>query len=401
MELERDSMPLSRDLGDDAPNWLRSLPDDYKCRHLNAPFGALIAQNAANGPYYPFASSDTAAVLSKCLGLVVAGRVEICDESAFSSRSEIFATRPIRLLRPGDTFGNFTLADSLVAPLSTSRPREPWSMYAGARSVLLTKGVNISDRRHLRGDVPFTEDQQDHPDYDLIRPRIIIERELKSESSRIAFIPVSDLISVAGFETWLMREAWRQAQIYRLCVNSYNYSDLLRFRHTALRLSTRLFENDVSVKAKGSQGVLFDVFTDAVYDAINRPVRREPLFAPIDRALPEIRRTKIQSSLKKVGAKVTDFWVPDDQQNDRVEYIYPIDHHNHLINSYCARETKYESTCTSAFLKPQGGEQERKFYWMMAQRLVASEYRARPEITVISCEALGGSMLALKYAFGG
>lgn len=250
------------------------------------------------------------------IGFVLSGRLEICESYEFL---EMTAYRPIRLLSPGDLFGDFSFLDAALGCNGTARRAETWKIHSGARSVLITQKIGRYEEHYI------TEAGTTKPH--LILPRIL------QEGAKVLFIDGEKLREHgACLVAPLLRHSWAKAKIYRDCLNSFNFNELLLFKERAYR-----FHEDLTSRGRQGGGreytraiskdAILDVFLDAVWDACNRPLRNEPLFET------PIISTDIEK-LRVTGIKPNNIYLASTSWDTDNPLLFPVDSHNFLIGAY-------------------------------------------------------------------
>lgn len=302
------------------------------------------------------------------IGFVLSGKLEICETYEFLGMT---AYRPIRILSKGDLFGDFSFLDDELGCNSRTRRGESWKIYSGARSVLITQKID-SHREYV-----ITEGGTTKPH--LILPQIL------QEGARVLFIDGAQLRGhgVCLVEP-LLRHSWARAKIYRDCLNSFNFNELLLFKEKAYRchddLTSRLSGGRKEYAAAISKEMLLDVFLDAIWDACNRPLRNEPLFGK-----PNI--SSEFNNLKDTGITLDNIYLASTSWEANSPLLFPVGSQNFMIGAYAKavsegpvnkRRKTIRNDVEKIFEKKNtqrsaSGKPANKFYLDLANELISSE----------------------------
>lgn len=337
------------------------------------------------------------------IGFVLGGKAELCESYEFH---EMTAYRPIRLLSRGDLFGDFSFLDNRLGCNGITQRGESWKIYAGARSVLIAQKAP-SDNEHY-----FTENG-------VTKPHLILPGVIQQET-RVLFIDGS-LIEEnnAGFVELLLRHSWAKAKIYRDCLNSFNFNQLLLFKEKAYRLHedliSRVKQGGAREYAKAvSKDAILDVFLDAVWDACNRPLRNEPLFEPQSNGSVGSNGTK---RLELLGLKAENVFLASASGTPGKPLFFPVDKNNFLIGVYAdaalrnpakQRRDAFKGNIDRIFSKkqqsPKGSSSKpaNQFYLDLANILISEEiipqYSAYPYSVVCrEIQGLYSKMMVLEF----
>lgn len=378
--------PIKKKFKDIAPRdalgiWGSIIPEDTICYVAEYPQGYRItcdeleAKNASSIFRY--------IQLQRPLAVVLSGRAEICETY---NVHKCVAYRPIRILNPGDLFGDFDIIDHILGSVGDSRPNEAWSVYAGIKSVLLTLDNPIKNKNILRK-------LADQVDSDLHCPHMIFDY-IFEEKTVIGFIN-SDFIKInTPFFNELIASAWTQAKTYRNCINSFNFSTLLKFRQKTKTVCNDLHaekaRKDIEYSLNTSIKALFPIFCDAIYDAYNRPLRDEPMFSEC-RKLEEENVIKKLESLRLLPKNIL---IASHEKN---EFFFPIDYSNYLLASHYDSDTKLDEAMARIFgVKQQpnnkNGTTPRDFYRDIANKLLGVLSKDYPNYPFeVKCKDMMGS----------
>jgi hypothetical protein len=429
-----------------APNsWVSLLRDkNPSCRIATYKYGALIQDTGV----YVFADDDGRKrpnqEFSTSLGVLLSGSAELCEERCLPGC--IPAYWPTRLFRPGDFFGDFGIVDDALIPgyrrsqgrqvsagavggshNDLERAREAWLMFAGRRSVIIAAGV---DNYHID---KFKDDSGD------IRPHMVLNRAHSNDKeTRIALFQSDELFSPRHpFFNHLIQQAWRRAHTYRTGLNAYNFLELLEFRRVSIARSVELMtkakqEEEKAKKereAKKQEGAkkikeakktynstisidhVVPIFVDAVFDALNRPMRNDLVFAHDPSAI-----SKIVEELEAADVDSKNVWVAAEPRGLN-EFYYPVDVGNFYISATALLDDKIarrekpkltnllSSKVMKIFTTSRGDKEDnnrpQRFYIDLFGKVFEHYKRTYPnypfEVNCVSVAGLSGRMLVLKF----
>jgi hypothetical protein len=353
------------------------IASDAECRQVIAPWIDLIPVNQPcvdvlykHGEEIGDFSKYHKIELSKPVGFVLKGRAELYESYELAS---VTSYRPIRLLVPGDLFGDFSILDDRLECTGPSRRGEGWKFCAGTRSILLKQLVEVRHRNHFRGD-----------DGTLFEPHRFLDHHSSDLTTRVVFIDSSfvgmvpdDQRAFPGkdFFDKLIRYSWPRAKIYRDCLNSFNFRELLLFKENAYKVYAAFLRrkergSDRPKYAQdGAKENLLGIFLDAIWDACNRPVRSEPMFVAQSKAL---LGAGAQKALEKYRIKLDNVLIaaPNESQN---ELWFPVDKHNYMVALYA-----------KAYIDSANDDQSRKFMSNLLTILGAKQVVQRGSIQLSS-----------------
>lgn len=382
------------ELSHHVPMWLREgLDPNHHIRLVNMQFGERIGDQAS-------IHCLGEATGSSYLGLVLKGEAEVFDQSAVSSGKQlpIVAHRPIRLLKAGDIFGDFELLDRALARRSDFPSRETFRIVAGRRCFLYTGSLD-NHYRHR-----FLPDSQEKEEFKRANRAFEIANGLRplNQTSSVAFIDIQNILSRGDppLEAW--RQGWQKAAAYRDSVNSYNFSALLDFRSSVVRLASDrkdLIENGTRVYKKSPPALktLPGIMADALFDALNRPSRGEPMYCRIPEQSAEHRHLLVAANEAKIVARELLFAA----SNPGDSFFYPLDMHNFLLNRY-ADSSEATTDLISVFAKHSDGAIGQTFYMGLANAAIQvykAKHRRYPFEVV--CKSMNGPLrplLMLEFA---
>jgi hypothetical protein len=394
--LEKDDIPEA------AKKWIDGLEaDDIFVHVIEFEFGEEIG----NFQRFSFTGTDTALELrlQSCIGILVSGEAEIYETEFLRHKKHNFlAYRPIRILRVGDIFGDFRFVDQHIVygvaaksqPELRTRPGEKWRFCAGRKSVFVKGRIHFKTRRShfecdLRVDDFETIDGQPFVTREVFQAHAYVNRLNKIERQEEHFQKNSHLLTKVIFidhehfspVSWLgsdeitpaivsrntrfleiVKESWRRAKYYRDGINSFNYAKVIRFISDVRKIESSMRRPPQQAKG-GAKSLPYPsidqrlnrIFCEALYDAINRPIRREMLFALDERVLNSERRThpdfvdlsKDGSDPETDDAEPVSFLFPTlSEEGEHGEFLFPLDLTNYYINAAC----KHHNLADAAFL---------------------------------------------------
>lgn len=303
-----------------AKDWVALVGDDQPVRLVDFPWGA------------PLPKSGAGALGAGEIGVILTGEAEVCEEHWLSpwgpeDKNEVYACpcgyRPIRHLEVGDIFGDFSLLDEAVFSKSVvSRPFERWNVVFGGRSaIFLGNGTG-------RPEQSFFEDE-----HNKRAIHHLLDRAMDKHRTSVAYIRWRPNDDLEGFLKGIFPSSWKRAYTYRLASNSYNVRHKFVFLGRA-RKALRAHRNKAGTKPKHqySDRVNFaeiaPAFVEAIYDALNRPIRDEPVFA---RCSLESEDRDLQTVLKSgdIGRPTRISRHPEIS-----EFFFPIGLSNFLVCNY-------------------------------------------------------------------
>jgi hypothetical protein len=270
--------------------WRDIIPDDKIVSLKEVPWGHCITSadlaERAEDPsgYYR-------------ISFITEGIAEVCEEYEFKPQGGgagdgrlvcPHAYRPIRHLEVGDFFGDFSLVDRAVfGPATRSRPFENWKLVYGGRSAIFLCSGDATPPKHLfYNSKSGTGTRAVHH---------LLDRA--HSGKKVSIIDVRWRDGEPRFDDFfhgLIRASWKRSYTYRLASNSYNVHHKFVFLRRAAEAIGFFPEqnagNDRDTDKERTfypypftvgYGLMGAIFLEALYDAINRPVRDEPLFAEV------------------------------------------------------------------------------------------------------------------------
>lgn len=339
-----------------APSFLQDIPNDTQIIKITVPFGEVISISSSNKKQgedegqnenetrYPYHELIKKYLDKGYIAIVINGVAELFD---LSSYNQTVAYRPIRLLNQSQIFGEFSLIDSLVFQNNlaqtksyNSRPGERWQLISGRRCYLLKERGRSSNFKKELGKlcptyVPGNDDDDDGTpgNFDLFN----VFRQFKNtmQSTDIALINLHELIGNgdSALRLKLLEIGWERVKIYRDCINSFNFSNLLEMKNLALKLAKNLTTpRGTAIPSTATKWETFvPAFTDALIDALNIPLRNEPVFQNftdnlLDGVISQLAKWGIGDPQTAILSTSLNYYDS--------EFYIPLDMHNYLINLY-------------------------------------------------------------------
>jgi hypothetical protein len=254
--------------------------------------------------------------IEKIIGIIVSGKAEIY-ETYIADKYKVY--RPVKLIRPGDILGNFSVIDNICSVQDSRSRGERWTICAGFISILVTQKA---DSTHFK---------KKGTRYVPIEQHLITEKHI-SEKTKIVFFDAAKITKESHIFFQVLLYSWSNSKMYRDCLNSFNFSDLLDFRQMAGLIADDLLdmknEDKKPIYDKEVGRTSFThFFIDAVWDAYNRPIRGEPMFAKVkDEQLGEAA-----AAFKKINVSHENILVATVLDSCCDEFWFPIDINNYLI----------------------------------------------------------------------
>lgn len=288
------------------------------------------------------------------LGIILEGRLELYESYVAHGFA---AYRPIRIIREGELFGDFSALDRCRG-LQGGRRGETWKLCSGYRSLFVTKEVN-SDNMHVFQKLSDRDDL----DTDIHTHRIL--DTILNLKTTIVFIDSSFMARRDRLYNELLDYSWPRAKIYRDCLNSFNYVEKIKFTMDAMKVISDLkllrTIDGHKYTSKGRDPVLLHLFLDAIWDACNRPIRNEPMLTmgindDIYRSRLAISKdkakdiAKIEKELKGYQDELLTYNIGFNDilyatdSYEYLEFFFPIDSANYLLASHILFFTQAAST---------------------------------------------------------
>jgi hypothetical protein len=279
------------------------------------------------------------------VGIVLSGVCEVYDYETISTTPPIYCHRPIRLLEPGDIFNDFKYVDRavLAKPLEhKARNGEKWGVLSGINSMIAIlsdeqiatgRKVPISTSQYVDADARFDGTIQGF--VRDVNPKFV--SEIAYFKAKIQ--PESDIFFLS-----ILKSAWKRVQTYRESPNSYNISSRAAFINRCnifyatthpkgSRKPSTAYSNRIHNET------IFPIFVEAIYDALNRVHRHEPLFVEV---------TKNGFGVNFDNAQTNCLIAKRIRDRDQVFY-FPIDLANHIICSHAKQHSNTEGDIISGF----------------------------------------------------
>jgi len=277
----------------------------------------------------PFKAVGTDARAS--ISILISGFIEVYEEHFVECESKSrYAYRPIKLFEPGDIFGDFELIDQAVFEGKQLELGEEWGIAYGGRSALFYADRAGIDKEHFVLDAFKRNQRRDYAPHHALK-NLLRNKNATVKVAEFVLDELDDDQRKALFSE-IMKAGWKKAYTYRLCANSYNIQERFRFHQIAKQQTERLGDNSRLTTTKESKAVthktygsdaekeaalqaevqrvarargkaqydsrvnyrdIVDIFIDSLYDAINRPIRDEPVYAASSRLAEHYDLTQI------------------------------------------------------------------------------------------------------------
>ena len=393
-----------KDIREKGPKCLQSLHDDTPVVLLPIPYGEVIWS-------YDGVASERISKYKNHTGFVLSGVAELYDISKYD---QIVAYRPIRLLTQSNIFGEFALLDDYVFNLtpenkvgSNGLPRERWQLISGRRCYLLKQRIASNFRSKLYQLDPAHDDGNEDLDLPEEKGAYELFNLLKSfgdkmQQTEIALIDLTQLIRKnTTLRLDLFEYGWEQVKIYRDCLNSFNLSHILEVRNTAIK-TAKILAKKSSAATKWE--AIVPLFSDAVFDALNSPLRNEPTFQNIKQDhLP----VEVTQQLEKWGISCPISNILSTSLEHEGEFYIPLGVHNYLINLYL-NDSHIAEDINIVFgknfvapTKEKSLRNPREFYEVLANKLIAgfltSHVNYPWKVTCISVDGINRPMLLMHF----
>ena len=288
------------------------------------------------------------------LGIVLGGLIEIFEVHDSFLGDTYYAYRPVRILEAGDIFNDFSAIDQHIFPESNSResrPGEEWTIRAGLHSSLIARAQK-KGASAIREKLPQIEIYEPEAIDSEVDDKIKLAHEKENlqhkHSARAALHDANAkstilvgyiLIDFAecsdNFMINIMKSGWRRLLTYRNSPNSYNAA----YRHGIVAEGIKIID-DLVPDAKTGESYKYnpkhnrydiqEVFIEAIFDAVNRPDRHEPVFFKFNKCNHILSLEKSHQDGMMVSKRV--------REEDK-EFYFPIDFANHMIASLASRRT--------------------------------------------------------------
>lgn len=342
------------------------------------------------------------------LGIILNGRAEIYEiflvngffrNRKANSSEKLAAYRPIRILGPGELFGDFAVIDKCLKLQQTSIQGENWKICSGYKAFWLIGPFRKNKKEFLhlfqnfKGNILVDDDIHVHRFFD---------KNIDSKTY-IAFFNGDFINKNDMFFYELLKYSWPRVKIYRDCINSLNYRSKQDFISFALNKIQHIDKSKTKYSPKNDKTLLQHLFLEALWDACNRPIRREPMYSYQE--IPYIQNNE----LDLFGIIPNNIFT---SSYDSKESWFPIDFTNYIISSQFISGKTSESIdiikssdLVSNFSKHQqieNSSSSREFYKDLANSLLmeyhffqSDEYGFQVKCIVLP--GLGRDHLALHF----
>lgn len=307
--------------------------------------------------------------IQESIYVILDGQAEIAEEyfvrgEGYNEKKDIFwgfrSYRPIRIVEVGDIIGDFSYIDRQLGLVGESRPGETWTIVCGARSAvfLSKKPLRVSDTyKYFRDDELLIAN--DGYDYEQTYGEHNHLKKL-DKIVEIARLPTSDFTAEERdrfTREMIASTSWKRSYTYRVCPNSYNFNELFKFKYGA-SLQGGLYSNSTERKINGVHDecgyeATIETFLDSLFDAINRPIRQEPVFGPCKQAAAMYKNLGLFDDCL--------FPVRESKRQDIDTFYFPIGLTNFLLASY-ANNTNMTAKVRHGLTTSRGGK-NRIFFW--------------------------------------
>jgi hypothetical protein len=339
--------------------WGDLLPPNTHGQTVSFKFGEQIGSASKDGRII----YDERITIEQPLGIILEGEAELYESSWFDRK--VVAYRPIRLMEREDIFGDFALVNTVLIPGRPSQlGGETWKLAAGKKCMLLLGGA----------------DPKKYPDnfelWKFFKGEFNETTELgitELETTVIAFVDLQELCRGTPLFIHLLETAWKRAQTYQLCVNSYNYQSFFSFRSKFLQLESLEAKAEQSrayaarearalprqpeeaapapkgSTQKGQQNAqrksFAPMFAEALFDAINRPIRGEPVFSNIDPGVQGSSKVYLQQLVQKLKTseklKINEPEILVSSNDYDKDFFFPLDLTNYFISVYALTHDEF------------------------------------------------------------
>ena len=152
------------------------------------------------------------------LGIVLEGRAELFEMYVSNG---LAAYRPIRIIEPGELFGDFSVVDRILKLDGNTRRGEKWQICSGFKSFAITSKIDNKDYQYFEPEDKEDKDKEgqneEEPIEKAIYPHLLFDRILRHQKTKIAFFDSSFVVDDSPFFNKLIRYSWARAKIYRDC----------------------------------------------------------------------------------------------------------------------------------------------------------------------------------------
>lgn len=239
--------------------WITAIPDDSPVELVDFDWGADVPEIYG----VPYAGCDVQ------IGIVIQGCIEILEIHQFADYT---AFRPIRIINEGGIFNDFDLLDkAILGRGAISRSDEEWFIRAGKQS-----SISILEAE----DISTFSVEKDSTT--LYGTDIFLKNKHSGTKIKIAYVSLCSNSVESDIIQKLLRISWKRVNTYRIAPNSYNFQNKIHYFRRVIPAFEGMVQKTAPSKNKYGNATMHRrielIFIDAVFDAINRPLRNEPLF---------------------------------------------------------------------------------------------------------------------------
>jgi hypothetical protein len=324
------------------PDWLLDIDEDIDVTILDFTHNQLIADNEGGTSrfFVPTATTETSPLF-----VVISGRLELFD---LVPNDEILAYRPIRVLTPGDMFGNFEILDKFYSGQDFNPIlKETWFLAAGHYCIIpIIKSGKLKQNKKpgsrpleqilgfrsihaptaSRGHLYRQEDHRFYPFVTRKYQHVSLDIDENRRAAQVACIQISQdyLRKSAKLFYGLLELSWKHAQAYRFSINSFNLQSLSVYRSEISMQRRNLQEREKHrYSSDWPSKILPNIVVDALMDTLNRPIRLEPCYSFVETNELSLIESSSYSD-KELLIATPSF--------DSTPFYYPFDHYNHIIS---------------------------------------------------------------------
>lgn len=287
---------------------------------------------------------------SHIVGIVLHGVLEVYEFETIVTSTPIYCHRPIRILESGDVFNDFTFVDRKLlnlGPQHYARKGEKWGVMAGISSMIsLCPASFCGDASDPDKKTKIDIATQQHSEARFENTIQGLVRDKNTDYKvKCAYFRVNIEIENDRFLLSMLKSAWRRVQTYRAAPNSYNIGKRTSFvsKCNTFYLSKEhpggSGSEDDKYGGKIENTKLFPIFVEAIFDAINRVERHEPLFVDVPS--------------EYLGAKFADLpvkcLIAKRIRESDAEFYFPIDLANHVVCNYAKQHLNVEIDIATGF----------------------------------------------------
>lgn len=341
---------------------------------------------------------------SNPLAIILSGRAEIYEiytvYGFFRKKKKgekglgLSAYRPIKILREGNIFGDFSILDKCLGLTGVGTEGETWKISAGFKTLWIT-GDCTKTAQYFH---EFQEYSDDEDDDENIHVHRLFDKYISCDTT-IAVIDGDSIIKRTDFYHQLLEHSWKGAKMYRECLNSFNYRKKIEFMKSAEKVlntfaSIKYKKQNKKNSDKTDRKQIIPLFVDAIWDACNRPSRLEPMFAKCH--LPYIESFDINT----VGLMNSEILSATDNF-DEFPLLFPVDLTNYILASHFEENGEIAQTFGSLINNDNDDEcKPYEFYMKLANSLL-EEYNNSGEynyhVKCLPVKGLGRNHLALEF----